>query len=847
MKGKTQKSDTSTSLTLNVGADKLSKVARHFAKTHGVDVKFVEGGQPQTIGKTIYLPESFKKWARNPKMMDVLRGYLDREVWAIREAEAAKDRRKKGVNVSPSAHILNNLFTKEEIRRGYIETPGGKVPLFSKKTLSSSTERILGYMTAGKGQSAYPDVMNFLSGAWEELRIQRSASRSYFGMKANIGKMHKYLHEKAQEFRENNDGDDISNFFLDIRNAPLLIENNFIEEEIKYMSEEAQQWVEAYMPELMAASEKMLTPEDMWNISVAMLQRIVDQIPPQPPNPPQQGDGDGDPDEDGEEGDESDSKSKKSKKNDKNESDKKDSKSSKKNKKDQSEGEDEESDTSDGDGDDEGEDGEDQDGEGQDDGGGEDSDESEGDGDEGDESDGDDGEGDDGDDADGDSDGEDGEEGDGDSDGDSDEGDEGDGADGNSDSDSGESDGDSDSDPNDESEGGESDGDSSDQPNAPKAENGGWAQLNEKMKDLRDQIRDTSKMQGKNSATGNLLEEGKIPDFGSRAEMFKGAYDPIPEIDRRGIIKGAPQSILDGDFIEEKTTPRQHVLDKINRTVNYTARTLGRKLKNVIRVLAQNETEYDKRDGDLDDDCLADIVSGKKNVFMETTPGRNHNNIAWLFLVDMSGSMGGDKEILAIEACMTVAQAISDAGNDNFCIAAFDNLGRYYRRNGKSITPEPNFSRFVRQESMRIQLVKKFSDPYRKVKDNVSALQAGGSNADGDAVRWATARLLEVDDVARRELVVFSDGHPSAASASYDALNRDLIDAIEEAREAGVGVTSVGIMHDTSVFYGKEDSLVVYELDELVTNFVKLIRKKMLGGKGLVKRRRRNKDKHLKV
>ena len=762
------------SLSLNIGTDKLSRIARHFSKSHGVDVQFTSEGKPSTEGDKIFIPEECKEWSKDPVLFSVLRGYLDRELWRIREIEMSKIRRINNQKITPSEYILKKLFTKEEVEKGFVEIFSESIPIYIRPTISKSSAEIISDINLKISDTRFLELLNLIYVSWEELRIQRAASNQYFGMGKNISKMQAYLQEDIRKIRLENPDQKLKKFFLEICNAPIIIENKFIEEEYNYISEEARIWIENYMPELMDASSDMRSSEDMFNITVAAIKRIVEDTRKE------------------EAGDESSENESTNNGESKEGEDKKESQNSELNHRSQNTQETK------------------QEGSGNK---GEEKqvkkeleEETKGKKQEG-------------------------------------EREKGEGRQSKEDCNIKEEC----SNKNvlrdfslDDSEITEEEGQGIKDLSSSNKETEDSLKLNELLKDLREEMVDKDKMQGLRRPPGGAKKNEHIPDIlDSRAQIFKGNYNTIPK-KVRGAIPGAPKSVLQKDYIQEIKLPRKEVLDKIKSNVNYNAKTLSRKLKNIIRVMAQEDTEYDKLTGEIDDDALSDIIHGNKNIFMETSNGYNHNNIAWLFLVDMSGSMGGDKEILAIKACMAVAQAIADLGNEKFCIAGFDNPGFFYDK----YLMEKNFKQYIRQENMRIQLVKKFSDPWNSVKNNTTGLMAGFNNNDGDAIRWACARLLEIDEVSRRELVVISDGVPSSLSHSYDAINKDLLDAIRESRSSGVGISSIGIFHDTSVFYGKEDSIEINNLEELSSEFIKMIRKKMIVNNQSTKRNKKSKNRY---
>lgn len=805
---RTKKLDTSDKLGNNLGLDRLSKVAAHFGKKEGISIQFIEIDSPKIQENTIFLPNKFKKFANDEKKMETLLGYMDRETWKIRENSLVNSRLKKKEKIKPSEKILCEFFTEEERSNGYIDILDTKIKLFQGKKKPYYFSEVFNSLVNAKSTATTLAVILYQT--TEQLRITRKAQGQYLGMKSNINAMYKYENEqkinKLNSYKQENEARD---FFIQVSMIPIDAETGFDFE--SYINDKAKVWAKKYLSKVMKGFDQVQSTEDAYNLALGMLKTVFDkdfedemqesqdqENPDEMQGEPQESEEENseeteekkDSGDSNSEGSEKKEDSEKQKSNDSGDSESKENEGEESEDSQKSDSEDGEEESSKSDGDE---------GESVDDN--EESSESDEEGSESESA------------------GESGQ--DSNSAGKEKESQK---AQGSQKSESG------------NSEYGEGEGEKvegSENPEMAKSAeelSKEWAQV---QKDLEKKIQEKD-----HGGFDSQVKE--IEDFVSNtAQMFDQDFsDEFGKAKNNGTLMGPSPEAAAGDRIIE-TTPNKKRLKKLESKTNYIAKTLARKLKNVVRVLAQNEVEYDKRNGDLDDDALADIYTGKNNVFMQESPGKNHNNIAWLFLVDLSGSMGGIKNDLAIEALYTCCQAIFDAGNNNFLIAGFDNVwDRGYSGMGSSYGYKRNVS-YRREAPMRIHLAKKFTDDWRRVKENVSGMQAGYNNDDGDAVRWAASRLLEVDDVARRELVVFSDGEPSSYG-DYRTTCQDLHDAIKEVRSAGVGITSIGIMHNTEKFYGKEDSMIVNDVEELPSKFVKLIRKKMLGAQGsFVKRKRR--------
>jgi len=185
-------------------------------------------------------------------------------------------------------------------------------------------------------------------------------------------------------------------------------------------------------------------------------------------------------------------------------------------------------------------------------------------------------------------------------------------------------------------------------------------------------------------------------------------------------------------------------------------------------------------------------------------------------LVDCSGSMSENGRAATARLCAAalhlalrelVAHAIG-----GFTTAADAHLAR---EAGLRRLMGEDLSRFGRTATAtRHLLFKGFEDGDPR---GLGAIEAGGCNADGEAVAWASALLLERPE-ARRLLLVLSDGRPNIPDAGHGAdkgaAEPHLKAAVAAAEAAGVEVVGVGIQTDAvEAFY--RDAVMVEDLDAL--------------------------------
>lgn len=880
------KKDSSTLSSYNIDDDVISKIARLFARQNGVNISFSEVQEPIINKNSIIIPASCKKWAKDPEKVSLFRGFLDLQIWKLRTLSLIKESFDKKEKVTPSQDLLNAFIRKSKTYNKITDTVNVENIKFRVFSDSKTPDLSLGTENSFKKFVSDPSIvpaLKYIFDIFEVIRIENWAGRSSFlGVKQNIQNLHAHTFMNRKKF-DSEIMESLIQMALSVYFKPTLDWNNF--NELTKFSDMSSTWISFYNPYFSKLANELRYAEDSYNLSVSLLLSCFEQFEapdlsdPPPPDPEES-------EESEEPEDDEDNKdSKDSKKDNKNKKDSKDNKNKEKDqknkekqdKKDSEKQESSEEDSGDDESNEEGDVDESEDGEKQ-----ESDESSSGDAEEG-QSDAQDQESDSSENSGKENDGQ--------------EKSQGEGSEGSEESDSDNSDSGNEDSPsnrenqtnskpqekegkfskedleklfedlkkaqseNSESENSENQEESTDDDTNSADSNyknsTAEKQKNKPLKDPNDKSKKESPEKGKEYELPkfNIEELKKQVPSGSAGtsdtrqlsdtmQIFtdQSKVEKIGDKSKNNPIFGAPPEILQRDKVIQVKDIDEVRFKNLKDNVGKKASVVSNKMKNIIRVLAEEDEEYDKQYGDLDEDSLAEVATKNHAIYYKTNQGTNHNNIAWFFLVDLSGSMGGQKCELAIQSLLTCCQAIYDAGNNKFFVAGFDN-GDYRHSGwggGRDVSGHtPGI--FSRREVMNIYLVKKIGDDWNKVKKTISSLRAGGSNGDGDALKWAISRLLEVENVSRRELIVFSDGEPSCHSDDMGLLHKDLVQTIKRGRELGVGINSVGIMHNTSRFYGAENSLIINKIDELPEKFTKMIRSVMLGSKSLMVKRKSRK------
>lgn len=235
---------------------------------------------------------------------------------------------------------------------------------------------------------------------------------------------------------------------------------------------------------------------------------------------------------------------------------------------------------------------------------------------------------------------------------------------------------------------------------------------------------------------------------------------------------------------------REEVTDQI--------RTLRQKQLALLSSWKRRRLRSGLESGDVDDNALADVRLGARDVFSDLTK-RRQLNTAITGLIDCSGSMGtstypGSGSFYAMRTAIALAEAWSGLGiaNEWLGFTVHD-----YRDAG--ITEDDLKGPFFCRPPLRHLVFKSFDQPLRAARASMGGITGHGSNVDGEAVVWAFQRLI-VRPETRKILVVVSDGQPSTWSgcwndrrgASHWVLQDHLREAIKMVTSAGVEVLGIG-------------------------------------------------------
>jgi cobalamin biosynthesis protein CobT len=241
----------------------------------------------------------------------------------------------------------------------------------------------------------------------------------------------------------------------------------------------------------------------------------------------------------------------------------------------------------------------------------------------------------------------------------------------------------------------------------------------------------------------------------------------------------------------------------------------AQQVRRLIQIRAKSQTQYGVKKGKLDQSRLSRICFNapgfNERVFKNKIDNKTLD-ASITVLVDMSGSMGGDKVLNALASTLLVNEVCSTL-NIPLEILGFTD--------GSSGFGEPKPLMFI---------YKGFND-LRTNEDSLKEYFALSSNfmvgnPDGENILWAYDRLNKRKE-KKKLLIVMSDGCPAASKSSsgLEEFTEKVVKEIEASKS--VDIYGLGLCSDAVQYYYKAHS-VVKEPQEIPSKLIELIERKIL-------------------
>ena len=276
------------------------------------------------------------------------------------------------------------------------------------------------------------------------------------------------------------------------------------------------------------------------------------------------------------------------------------------------------------------------------------------------------------------------------------------------------------------------------------------------------------------------------------------------ERDRFYTIRGAtPRHPSSSTLRKYAASKGEGVYEKSKSSIAGHVNLMRRKLERALISKQNRGWARNQEEGQLDSRRLVAAISGSTNVHRQREPVEDLD-VSVLLVVDLSGSMNGEKIILARKAAISYAEAL-DKVRIPFAVTGFTvnydcTLNPANRNLGETM---------YRNYPLDLYIFKDFNDSLKQAKAGIGCITSEavdmGDNADGDSLLQLYWKLLKTQKTKRRIMIVFSDGQPAAGGGNQSQRLRDVVSYLEEEKVELVGV---GILSDAPKSYYKKYALV---------------------------------------
>jgi len=266
------------------------------------------------------------------------------------------------------------------------------------------------------------------------------------------------------------------------------------------------------------------------------------------------------------------------------------------------------------------------------------------------------------------------------------------------------------------------------------------------------------------------------------------------------------------DFTGKGNASQWHKLRGVARS---RTSSLKAKLERALQAQEQVHWQRDQERGDIDRSSVAKLAMSAAY----RTPFRQKRRAptreaAVTLLIDLSGSMAGEKLTLARRCAAALADALTELeftcevlGYSSIEEPRMRALYEAYIASGRRIG-ESGFNRYL--EKLDLRVYKRFDS---RNLNGLAMIECGHENPDGEALAWAADRLL-AQRAKRRILLVLSDGYPATGEGHPLILKTDLLARIKRCEQAGIDLIGIGVLEDAvETFY--PNNVVVRDLEDL--------------------------------
>ena len=255
---------------------------------------------------------------------------------------------------------------------------------------------------------------------------------------------------------------------------------------------------------------------------------------------------------------------------------------------------------------------------------------------------------------------------------------------------------------------------------------------------------------------------------------------------------------------------KRRVSDRLVSQENF-----AQQVRRLIQIRAKVQTQYGTKRGKLDQSRLSRIcfdAPGFNERVFKTRIENKTLDAAITVLVDMSGSMGGDKAYYALASTLLLNEVCSTLNIPLEIIGFTDGYTSY-----SSVAPIMFvYKAFSDLKVSEDTLIHDFSTSSRYM----------FGNPDGENILWTHDRLIKRKE-KKKIMVVMSDGSPAASKSSWglEGFTKKVIREIEGGRK--VDIYGLGLCSDSVKHYYKAHDVVSIP-QEIPSKLLSLIERKVL-------------------
>lgn len=298
------------------------------------------------------------------------------------------------------------------------------------------------------------------------------------------------------------------------------------------------------------------------------------------------------------------------------------------------------------------------------------------------------------------------------------------------------------------------------------------------------QSEDQSSSPSNGAGAGNGLDQEQIAK--TIEQILNASEEDCKGFDLGEILKEALGNLATGETVDAICIPREErpqtgVVD-VHR-VRATTAALSSRLTGLVQA-SRHQSCLPKRTGrKVDTRVLTRLAKKDPRVFKDEQI-KAAVNTAVVILLDRSGSMGGTKIAVALDAVLASSLALDAIPGVSVCTAAFPGGQRGWEA---QVVPMTRFGQSVRATTKHY------------------CIDATGGTPLAEALYWGASQLLNRPE-PRKIVLVATDGEPNDPAATQSAINR--------LANEGIELLGLGIQHQGVANYFRNHA-VVQNLTEL--------------------------------